>query len=70
MDAPGGSGSILLVSEAGGELDPVNGGEERSQGYRQMIGCTQMRGFGIEPKPTPCPGHLAQSPLRWGQLDL
>lgn len=29
MDAPGGSGSILLVPEAGGEPDPVNGGEER-----------------------------------------
>ena len=43
-----GSGSVLLVSEAWGEPDPVNGEEEGNQGNRQTRGCTPIRGLGID----------------------
>jgi len=68
MDALGAVGAFCLSPQlaARGEPDPVNGGEKRSQGYRQMIGCTWIGGLGIEVQAYPLPRASGTEPAEMG----
>lgn len=61
-----GSGSVLLVSEAWGEPDPVNGEEEGNQGNRQTRGCTPIRALGIDAQAYSLPKAFGKEPFEVG----